>query len=64
MTELFEPARIRKQGQIRHFETPSGSHVIVLPTCSVPLKHLVEENWGESKNVGGVRVVRHVVELK
>ncbi len=66
MVELFIPKNVRRFKSIRHFETPSGSHVIVLPTCSVPLEHLVESNWkkiGTEDNVGNVRKVLRISRL-
>lgn len=66
MAELFIPRNVRRFKSIRHFKTPSGSHVIVLPTCSVPLGHLVESNWGKQQrrsNVGASRRVRYVDHL-
>ncbi len=63
MSELFIPKNVRRFKSIRHFKTPSGSHVIVLPTCSVALKHLVEENWTQAergKDIGHVRKVARI----
>ncbi len=64
MTELFSPQRVRKLGSIRHFKTPSGSHVIVLPTCTVPLEYLVEENWDRKKVQVGWGNMRRITRVK
>ncbi len=64
MPELFEPTKIQTRGQIKFFKTPRGSHVIVLPTCTVPLAHLVEENWLETHSEGRMRTVWRIDTLK
>ncbi len=61
--ELWKPEKVRRRGNIRFFKTPLGSHVIVLPTCSVPLEHLVVENW-LSDYKGNVREVRAIMYLR
>lgn len=63
MAELFVPKNVRRFKSIRHFKTPSRSHVIVLPTCKLPLSHLVEENWGRNVNVGTTRMVLRIDSL-
>ena len=66
MAELFIPRNVRRFKSIRHFKTPSGSRVIVLPTCVVSLEHLVESNWkrvGRESDVGHVRKVLRISRL-
>lgn len=62
--KLASPKKIRKKGSIRFFETPSGNHVIALPTCTVPLEHLIEENWHRPVQVGVTRKVLKVGKLR
>ncbi|MDP3742468.1 MAG: hypothetical protein Q8R15_04080 [Candidatus Micrarchaeota archaeon] len=64
MAEMFIPEKIRKRGSLRYFKTPSGSHVIVLPTCTVPLEHLVRENWYGGENVGNFRQVKKITHVQ
>ncbi|MDP3742283.1 MAG: hypothetical protein Q8R15_03145 [Candidatus Micrarchaeota archaeon] len=62
--ELVKPGKIRQRGSIKFFKTPAGSHVIVLPTCSVPHESLIPENWHDAQDVGHMRRVTSVTGLK
>lgn len=64
MEELEKPVQIKKIGQIRAFRTRNGSRVIVLPTCDVPLEHLIKENWQTPRELGNVRKVGLIKKLK
>ena len=65
MPELFKPQQITSLGKLRLFRTPSGTKVVILPTCTVPLHHLVEENWGDAKGViPRSRPIKKVTTLK
>ena len=58
MPKLFKPENTITKGQLKIFRTPSGAKIIVLPTCTVPLEHLIEENWAEQKSAGATRGVK------
>ncbi len=62
--ELWKPKKVRRRGSIRFFKTPSGNHVIVLPTCSVPVEYLARENWLYYFHEGHVRKVSSVQRLR
>ncbi len=65
--EAFErPAKMRRRGSLKFFKTKSGSHVIVLPNCSVSPHVLIEDNWSSAArntNFGIARRIRLVDKL-
>lgn len=66
MATLVLPSKIRRYHDLRYFKTPSDHTVIVLPTCSVPLEHLIEENWvnGHEGGFGNRRKITRVNKLR
>ncbi|MBI4406535.1 hypothetical protein HY571_01330, partial [Candidatus Micrarchaeota archaeon] len=61
MTRVFEqPTKIRRRGRLKFFKTKSGSHVIILPTCTVPPHVLIENNWHLALNKSSTRVIRGI----
>ena len=65
MPEIFKPEKITTIGKLRLFRTPSGAKVVVLPTCTLPLHHLVEENWAQQdKVIPSTREIKKVTTLK
>ena len=53
-------------GPISTHETESGRKITILPTCSLPETHLIEENWDPTErkiNQGNFRRVRSIKSL-
>ncbi len=65
--ELLVYAFLSKYGQYSHYKIDTGRTVIVLPTCTNPLEHLIEENWDEKSRqyyCGNSRHVRQISQLQ
>lgn len=51
----------------RGYDVDSGRKIIILPTCTLPEHHLLEENWDSTErsiNYGHFRRVRNIRKLK
>src|SRR2546421_115266 len=56
-------ALLSRYGHVERFETDSGARITVLPTCEIPVEHLLPENWDITTPVGNFRSVKSIDRL-
>ena len=64
--EQFVYKFLSRYGEYAHYKTDTEREVTVFPTCTTPLEHLVEENWGVKSRehyCGNFRQVRQISRL-